>query len=208
MKAVIGLGNPGKKYERTRHNVGFLVVDHLAEGCAPGLPFKKKFKADYLKVTLSGEEILLIKPQSYMNLSGEPIRSILGYFKIAAREDPQDILVVYDDLDLPFGQLRFRERGSAGGHNGIKSTIDHLGTRDFHRLKFGIGRDPRIDPAKFVLSQFDSESLVELKRFVERASEAVNSWVRRGLKASATEFNGSLNHDSPDKERERDNDGK
>lgn len=206
MKAVVGLGNPGKKYERTRHNVGFLVIDRLAEQLSSGSVFLKKFKADYLRARPGGEDLLLVKPQDYMNCSGGPLRSLLGYFKIDPARSPGDILVIHDDLDLPFGQLRFREKGSSGGHNGIRSTIEHLGTRDFHRLKFGIGRDSRIDSADYVLQRFDTASWEALQGFLDTAVEAVRHWVAEGLPASATKFNGSTSSDSPDKERERDND--
>ena len=127
-----------------------------------------------------------------MNLSGEAIRSILGYFKFeirGARNLADEVLVIHDDLDLPTGQLRFRGQGSSGGHNGIQSTIDHLGTREFARLKFGIGRDSRIDSSRYVLAPFESEIREELDVAVDRAVDAVRSWVRSGLRKSSDVFN-------------------
>ena len=162
MKFIVGLGNPGKKYEWTRHNVGFLVVDALAKE-SDG-PFKKGLQSRHARQRLEGESVILVKPQTYMNLSGRAVQAVLHYFK----GTPEDLLVVHDDLDLQPGRLRFRARGSSGGHNGIASIIECLGTREFHRLKFGIGRDEE-----------------KIKNDIDRAASAVKSWVRDGFEVSA-----------------------
>ncbi len=187
MKFVVGLGNPGRKYDKTPHNVGFKVVDRLVPGSPEGF-FRRQFKADCGRIGLEGGPVLLVKPQTYMNESGEAIRNVLGYYK----GSPDQLLVIHDDLDLPLAELRFRARGSSGGHRGIASTIASLGTQEFHRLKLGIGRDPSMDAADYVLKPLDEESRETLERACDRAVEAVRSWLRESIEISAGKFNGGL----------------
>lgn len=196
MKFIVGLGNPGKKYEFTRHNIGFLIVDALADAPVGGEEvFRKGLQSRYCKQRLEGESVVLVKPQTFMNLSGKAVQAVLTYFK----GPPEDLLVVHDDVDLEPGQLRFRAQGSSGGHRGIESIIECLGRRDFHRLKFGVGRDERRDTADFVLTDFDRENEEKLKKDIERAAAAVKSWVRDGLETSAAVFNSKPDQNRSDK---------
>ncbi len=137
MKCIVGLGNPGAKYTNTRHNIGFLAIDALAEEHGIKLS-ESKFKAVFGTGMINGERVVLVKPLTYMNLSGEAVRPLLDFYKIAV----EDVLVIYDDLDLPLEKMRLRSKGSAGGHNGVKSLIQHLGTQEIKRLKLGVGRPP------------------------------------------------------------------
>ncbi len=189
VRMIIGLGNPGPKYAGTRHNVGFDLVDRLV--AERGLDWRpeKKWKAE---VARSGDGTLIFaKPQTYMNLSGEAVIKLGSFFKIP----PAEMFVVYDDADLPLGRLRIRLSGSAGGHNGIKSLIQHLGTDRFARLKFGIGRDPaeKADPRRdmvgHVLGRFADTEKDALEKSMARAAEAVNYALSSGLAASMNRFN-------------------
>src|SRR5699024_2668635 len=135
MKCIVGLGNPGRKYRKTRHNIGFMVIDELLDRHQWKLD-KSKFNGDYVLENYQNEKVMLLKPQTFMNLSGESIRPLSDYYNI----DMKDILVIYDDLDLPTGKIRLRQKGGHGGHNGIRSTLNHLGQKDFKRLRIGIGR--------------------------------------------------------------------
>ncbi len=166
MKLIIGLGNPGKKYETTRHNIGFIVLDEVAKSLGVQR-FDMKFKAMFQKVKYNAEDVILLKPQTFMNLSGESVIQVVEYFNI----DICDILVIYDDLDLELGKLRLRQKGSSGGHNGIKSLENHLKTKEFKRLKFGIGRDQFIPTVKYVVSNFKKEEVDEVKTKVEVAKD-------------------------------------
>ncbi len=177
MKLIFGLGNPGKKYERTRHNVGFQVLDVLARRY--GVTFSPhKFRALAARVRIGDENVLLIKPLTYMNLSGEAVGPIVRFYKV-----PLDhILVVYDDLDLPFGTLRLRAKGGSGGHKGLKSIIQHLGSEEFPRLRVGIGRPPnRMEPADFVLQPFSAREEEEMALVREEAADAIEVWVQEGI---------------------------
>ncbi|WP_079933698.1 aminoacyl-tRNA hydrolase [Carboxydocella sp. ULO1] len=186
MKMLVGLGNPGPQYELTRHNVGFLVIDALADKVGVS-SFKQQAGALVASVNYQGEKLLLVKPQTYMNLSGQAVGELARYYKIPA----QDVLVIYDDMDNPFGQLRLRARGSSGGHNGIKSIISHLGTEEFPRLKVGIGR-PRSgqSAADYVLEPFSSEERAALGRIIPAAVDRVLAVVDKGIVAAMNEFNG------------------
>lgn len=169
MKLLIGLGNPGKKYQKTRHNIGFAVLDQLAEehGFKIG---RRKFKARFAEETLFGKNICLIKPQSFMNLSGEPVFQFLNYYGI----DGRDLLVVHDDIDMALGKMRFLFRSGHGGHNGVRSIIDCVGTNAFHRLKLGIGRPPEgVSPADYVLRPFEPEEVSVVEEMIRRAICAI-----------------------------------
>lgn len=182
---VIGLGNPGRQYENTRHNVGFMVLDRLA--LLAGVPFESKPKWQCHLAKLPGSGVLLVKPQSFMNLSGRPVRQIATFHKWT----PEQILVVHDDVALPLGKLRFREKGSAGGHNGIKSLIEHLGGNAFPRLKVGIGSSEPGNMTGHVLGTFRDEEREVLENTLARAVSAVQLALSQGLAAAATFYNNS-----------------
>lgn len=173
MKLIIGLGNPGKQYEKTRHNAGFMVVDELAEALGISLN-QLKFKGMLGEGRVGAEKALLLKPLTYMNLSGESMIQVLQFYKM----QPEDILVIYDDLDTPVGQIRLRMKGSAGGHNGIKSIIQHLGTEEFNRIRVGIGRpQPGKKVVDYVLEPFFSEEEGDIKAALKKSAEAAKAWL-------------------------------
>lgn len=185
MKVIVGLGNPGSKYENTRHNVGFNVIDCLSEKLHLELD-NTKFNAKLGDGKVGQEWILLCKPLTYMNLSGEAVRPLLDYFKIGVEQ----LLVVYDDLDLPIGKIRLREKGSAGGHNGMKSVIRHLGTEDFKRIRIGIGQPKqKQDVTRYVLSSFTPAEKRLINEAVERASAACERWLSTTFPVVMNEYN-------------------
>lgn len=183
MKVVVGLGNPGRDYARTRHNIGFMILDHLREELAAPTE-RSRFKSRIVEGTHHGEKVVLVAPQTYMNLSGHAVREVRSWFHL----DPADLIVVYDDMDLPFGMLRLRASGSAGGHNGMSSIIEQLGTDQIARLKVGIGR-PRSGAVSHVLSRFSPEEEAELPGLIARASDAVLLWKQQGPIAAMNEVN-------------------
>ena len=186
MYIIAGLGNPGSKYEKTRHNMGFDVIDELVEEYnVPGSGVK--FDAMYGKGRIGSEKVILVKPLSFMNLSGGPIRAMVDYFKI----DPEsELIVVYDDIDLEPGQLRIRKKGSAGGHNGMKDIIQKLGTQNFMRVKVGVGAKPKgWDLADYVLGRFSGEERKHIDEAIVRASKAVAMIVEEGPDAAMNEYN-------------------
>ena len=184
MKLIIGLGNPGKEYESTRHNTGFMVLDRLSEKLNIEIS-QNKFKGLYGKGKYKGEDVLLLKPQTYMNLSGESVRQVMDFFKI----NQEDILVVYDDLDMPVGKLRLRQSGSAGGHNGIKNIILHTGSHNFNRIRVGIDRSKYIKVVDYVLSRFTSEEQEAIEQGVENASDAIIDYLEHGFNHAMNRFN-------------------
>ncbi|TDM39446.1 aminoacyl-tRNA hydrolase [Macrococcoides canis] len=173
MKCIVGLGNIGKKYELTRHNIGFMVVDRLVESY--NLEFnQQKFKGLYTIAMVNGEKVLLIEPMTYMNLSGEAVRPLMDYFNVST----EDLLVLYDDLDMPPGRLRLRQKGSAGGHNGIRSLIQHLGTDQFKRIRIGIGRPTgRIKVVDFVLQKFTNDEMIIMDKVMDQTIKAVEAFI-------------------------------
>ena len=181
MKLIAGLGNIGEKYCFTRHNAGFMVLDKWALN--DGFLFKEetKLKCFFAKY----DDIIFIKPTTYMNLSGEAVRAVMDYYKI----DVKDILVIYDDIALDLGRIRFRANGSDGGHNGIKSIIQHVGTKNFDRLKIGIGPQPNIPSENYVLQNFPKENLQELKSVLTTSVEAVKYYLDNGIEKSQNKFN-------------------
>lgn len=185
MKLIVGLGNIGEKYCFTRHNIGFMLVDKIA--LDNGLQFKEvpKLKSYMTKFVKDGEEYMLIKPTTYMNLSGEAISLVMNYYKI----QKEDILIIYDDLSLELGIIRFRASGSDGGHNGIKSVIQHLGSKDFARLKIGIGPQPPIPSEKFVLQNFDKDDLLHLKEVLSKSVDAVEYYFDNGIQKTQNMYN-------------------
>ncbi|HJD26733.1 MAG TPA: aminoacyl-tRNA hydrolase [Candidatus Blautia intestinipullorum] len=186
MYLIVGLGNPGRQYEATRHNMGFDVVDRLVEEYR--IPQGGvKFNAMYGKGIIGGQPALLMKPLSYMNLSGGPVREMANYFKI----DPEtEMIVIYDDIDLDPGQLRIRKQGSAGGHNGIKDLIQKLGTQKFIRIRVGVGAKPKDwDLADYVLGRIPGEERKLVDEAQERACKAVETILSEGVDAAMNEFN-------------------
>lgn len=185
MKLVVGLGNPGKKYDRTRHNVGFDVIDVLEKKWRLDLS-EQKFKGVYGVERNGTEKIFVLKPLTYMNLSGESVGALMKYFQI----EPDNLLVIYDDLDLEPGKIRLRQKGSHGGHNGIKSIIQHTGTQNFNRVRIGIGRpDPGLAVPDYVLGKFPPEDQPKVEDAVERAAEAVDTWKKEPFLQVMNKFN-------------------
>ena len=185
MILIAGLGNPGKEYENTRHNAGFLVLDTLAQKLGADLS-ERKHRALCGKAVIGGQKVILLKPQTYMNSSGESIRAAADYYKVP----PEDILVVYDDISLAPGQLRIRAKGSAGGHNGIKSIIAHLGTQEFPRVKVGIGeKPPRMDLADYVLGHFSSGEKKIMEEAAKEAADAICEIVNVGFEQAMNDHN-------------------
>jgi peptidyl-tRNA hydrolase, PTH1 family len=183
MKAIVGLGNPGNQYAGTRHNIGFMVVDRIASTSQPTV-WKSRFKSQVSETTIGGEKVVLLKPQTFMNLSGDAVRLMGSWYKLY----PDEILVVLDELDLPFEAIRLRERGSAGGHNGLSSVIERLGTNEFPRLRIGIGRG-RSQATAHVLSKFSKEESRELPSIIDRAVEACTIWINDGSVAAMNHVN-------------------
>lgn len=175
MKIVVGLGNPGREYQATRHNLGFIVVDALFRRLN-GSQLRSRFRSELAEATLNGEKVIMVMPQTYMNLSGVAVREVAHWYRVP----PEDILIILDDLDLPFGTHRLRGRGSAGGHNGLGSIIEQLGTDEIPRLRVGIGRSRATARAQ-VLSRFTPEETKELPAIVERAVDCCEIWLREGL---------------------------
>ncbi len=184
MKLIVGLGNPGKEYEKTRHNTGFMVMDRLAETFQVSINVKK-FKGEYVKFKYRGEDVILLKPMTYMNNSGESVIQVMNYFKI----DVEDLLVIYDDMDTPTGKLRLRQSGSAGGHNGIKSIIAHVGTQNFKRIRVGIDKHPQIPVVDYVLGRFSKEEQPLIDEGIDRAVKAVEMMLDKDFVAAMNAFN-------------------
>jgi PTH1 family peptidyl-tRNA hydrolase len=185
VKLVVGLGNPGRKYERTRHNLGFLIVDQIARQHQVALE-RELCDALVGEWWSDAQGTLLAKPQAYMNRSGESVKDLLDHF----RSTPDDLVVVHDDLDLAFGRIRIRPGGGPGGHRGVLSIMEVLGSAQFYRVRVGIGRPPDgIDPTDFVLASFTPEELGQLDKLVSRAAEAVVTLLREGGRRAMEQFN-------------------
>ena len=161
MKLIIGLGNPGKKYEFTRHNIGFLIVDEIVK--ENNFHYKEKFDGLYCEELIKNEKVIFLKPQTYMNLSGISVKKIMDFYKIKK----EDILVIHDDLDLMFGKYKLKKNSSSGGHNGIKDIINHLNSKDFLRLKIGILNENKKETKEFVLNNFSKKEQEDLKKNIE-----------------------------------------
>lgn len=187
MYIIAGLGNPGKEYEGSRHNVGFMTLDTLADRYRIDIR-EKAHKALIGKGMIEGNKVILVKPQTYMNLSGESIRSVMDYYKT----EPSEFIVIYDDISLEPGQIRIRKKGSAGGHNGIKNIIAHLGTQEFPRIRIGVGeKPPRMDLADYVLSRFPKEEKEEMEQAFQDGAAAAVSMMNEGIDTAMNRFNGS-----------------
>lgn len=185
MKLIVGLGNIGTKYTFTRHNVGFMLADSIAIN--NNLTFRENPRLKCFMTNLRNgvDDYLIIKPTTFMNLSGESVRAVVDYYKIPV----EDVLIVYDDLSLELGKIRFRQNGSDGGHNGIKSVIQHLGTKDVARLKIGIGPQPSLPSEVFVLQNFSKEELESLKETLSKAKDGISCYFRDGLSVAQNKFN-------------------
>ena len=183
IKLIVGLGNPGRKYEKTRHNIGFLVLDRLAADHGVEMVNHLRWRAHVAKV--AGQGAIMIKPQTFMNESGQSVGAALRFYKW----QPEQVLVVYDDVSLPFGSLRYRASGSAGGHNGMKSIISHLGSDRFPRLKIGIGGAKPGGMVGHVLGEFSTDERNELENTLATAAEAVQFALSEGVEAAANAYN-------------------
>lgn len=186
MFIIVGLGNPTAEYEGTRHNVGFDVIDAIADKYNISVT-ERKHRAFCGKGIIAGQKVILAKPQTYMNLSGESVRSLLDYYKI---DEETELLVIYDDISLDVGQLRIRKKGSAGGHNGIKNIIAHLGTNVFQRIKVGVGEKPKhYDLADYVLGHFSKEDRELMKEGYQNAIQAIELILQDEIDAAMNQFN-------------------
>lgn len=184
MFLIVGLGNPGIQYENTRHNIGFKVIDNIAKEYNIEIN-RQKFKGVYGEGFINGEKVILLKPTTYMNLSGESIREVVDFYKLTC----EDIVVIYDDISLDVGRLRIREKGSAGGHNGIKSIIAHLGTDVFPRIKVGVGQ-PNVDLVNYVLGKFTDEEMEVLSESIDASTKAVSEIIKYDVNTAMNKFNG------------------
>ena len=184
MKVVVGLGNPGSRYHGTRHNVGYAVVDLLAESPHAGR-FQGRFQAQVAELVEDGPKVLLVKPETFMNLSGRSIRQLLDFYQLPA----EDLLVVCDDINLPLGKLRFRARGTHGGHNGLRDIQNHLGSTEYARLRVGVGAPPEDGAVDHVLGRFRPSERAVIDEAVRTAAQAVIVWAHRGIEDCMNEFN-------------------
>ncbi len=188
MKLVVGLGNPGLKYTGTRHNFGFMVIDELVRRYAANLT-AGSFSALSGTIRLGCDKVIVLQPQTYMNSSGRSVAPAASYYRI----EPEDILVVYDELALPLGQIRIRAKGSAGGHNGMKSIISSLGTEEFPRLRLGIDRPEDASRiVDYVLANFTKKEIATVEQVVSAAADAVETWVTQGTVQAMSKYNGSV----------------
>lgn len=183
VKLIVALGNPGPEYELTRHNIAWILVDTHSE-IDRGV-WKSKFKGKYTDFSVNGEKVYVLKPQTYMNLSGESVQPLCQFFKIKAEE----ILVVQDELDLPFGQIHFKKGGGLAGHNGLKSIAKLMGTQEFYRLRIGIGRPAKGSVSSWVLSKFPANQDTELGIVMDKTNEALDYFLSNGFKKASTEYN-------------------
>lgn len=186
MFLIAGLGNPGKDYDGTRHNIGFSTITRMCDIYGISLN-TKKFKALCGAGVIAGQKVLLLQPQTFMNLSGESLREAMDFYKLQNSE----VIVIYDDISLPVGKIRVRGKGSAGGHNGIKSIISHLGGDDFYRIRIGVGEKPEgWDLADYVLGRFPKEELPIMRESVSNAAKACETLLSEGLQTTMNRFNG------------------
>lgn len=185
MYLIIGLGNPEEEYSRTRHNMGFDVINKLSEKCGIEVT-KKKFNALYGKGKIEDEQVVLVKPQTYMNLSGEAVGKFVSFYKV----EPEKILVIYDDLDIAEGTIKIRKKGGPGTHNGMKSVVAELATEDFLRIRVGIGEKIKSNNMiDFVIKRVDDETYLRLEKGIDKASEAVFEILKNGIDSAMNKFN-------------------
>ena len=186
MYIIVGLGNPKKEYDNTRHNIGFDVIDALAEENRIGMT-EKKHKAIIGKGVVAGQKVILVKPQTYMNLSGESVRELIDYYKV---DETEELIVISDDISLDVGQLRIRKKGSAGGHNGLKNIIMHLGHDTFKRVKMGVGEKPKhFDLADYVLGHFSKEERIVMNDSIKDACKAIEMMINDDVDGAMNLYN-------------------
>jgi PTH1 family peptidyl-tRNA hydrolase len=187
---IVGLGNPGRKYRGNRHNIGFMVVDRLAE--ANGIQSSKvQNKAIVGDGRVAQQRVVLAKPQTYMNDSGSAVGPLTNFYKIP----PENIFVVYDEMDIPFGTIRLREKGGSGGHNGMKSILQHIG-QDFPRMRLGVGRPPgRMDPPAYLLQDFSDDQLPVVQEMIDTAVRAIETYLQEGIQTAMNRYNGSVTNE-------------
>jgi PTH1 family peptidyl-tRNA hydrolase len=196
MHLIVGLGNPGADYAKTRHNAGFLLVEKLAEQWQAGWTNERKFQARVARAECASKKVLLAEPQTFMNLSGEAVGALVKFYQLPLEK----ILVVVDDADLPLGEIRLRPGGGTGGHHGLESVTQHLGSKDFARLRIGIGRKNEArEITGHVLGKFGADESALLKKVLERAADQMACWVDAGLQKAMNQFNGVV--DSTNKEK-------
>ncbi len=184
MYIIVGLGNPGKKYDVTRHNIGFEVIDNLARLYNVKVN-KIKFKALIGETIVDNEKVLLVKPQTYMNLSGESVRQLMDYYKIPI----QNLIIIYDDIDIEAGKIRIRKKGSAGSHNGMRNIVYMLSSDEFPRVRLGVGRNEGMDLAAYVLKKLTKEEIEIFTPSVKSATEAIDSIIREGIDKAMNKYN-------------------
>ena len=187
-KLLVGLGNPGDKYFETKHNVGFMLIDQLAKKQNVTFTNDKIFKADLASFFFNGEKIYLVKPTTFMNESGKAVHALLAYYGL----DIKDLLIIYDDLDMEVGKIRLRAKGSAGGHNGIKSIIQHIGTQTFNRVKIGIGKPKNgMSVVNHVLSTFDKDDYIGILQSIDKVDDSVNYYLQeKNFEKTMQRYNG------------------
>jgi len=184
MWLVVGLGNPGPKYLKTRHNIGFMCIDMIAGDA----PFKSEHKAEVARIMIGDQKTVLAKPQTFMNLSGESVQPLMHFYKIG----PENLIVIHDEVDIPYQHMRVQKNRSPGGHNGLKSVTQHLGTQDYYRIRMGVGRSATgMDTADFVLQNFSQEEFTTLPSFLEKGLNATETLIAKGLGPAASLFNQS-----------------
>lgn len=184
MKLIVGIGNPGKQYENTRHNVGFMALDRIADHYNVSFD-ESKFKSVYTTIRVRNERVILMKPETYVNLSGSAVLSMMNYFNI----DVEDVLVIYDDLALPTGKVRVRYKGSGGGHNGISNIIDYLKTKEFKRLRIGIDNNPLFNRADYVLGRFSKDDMQALDKTFKKLIDVPQDFVSESFSDFMNKYN-------------------
>lgn len=197
MHLIVGLGNPGAEYARTRHNAGFLLVEKLAAQWKAGWNSERKFVARMAKSSHGGKKILLCEPQTFMNLSGESVAAVVKFYQLP----PTSVLVAVDDADLPLGEIRLRPGGGSGGHHGLDSVAQHLGSKEYARLRIGIGRKNEVRQITgHVLGKFGAEEDALLEKVLERAAGQIECWLTAGLQKAMSQFNGAISLNNEDNE--------
>jgi len=188
---VVGLGNPGREYGKTRHNAGFMVLERLADRCKADWTKEKRFKAHTARIEDGPRKVILARPETFMNASGESVGALMKFYQVL----PAQMVVVVDDADLPLGQIRLRGNGSSGGHHGLESIEAHLGTREYPRLRIGIGREAgdQREITDYVLAQFSKAEAELLKKVLARACDQIECWLKEGIGAAMNRFNGPVN---------------
>jgi len=195
MHLIVGLGNPGAEYARTRHNAGFLVVERLAEHWKSGWANERKFVSRIAKAERSGSKVLLCEPQTFMNLSGEAVGALVKYYQVPVGK----IMIVVDDADLPFGEIRLRPGGGSGGHHGLESVTQHLGSKEYARLRVGIGRKNEVrEITNHVLGKFDVTEQELLEKVLSRVTGQIECWLSDGLQKAMSQFNGAISPTNED----------